>query len=202
VIEGTQTKPELIVLNYTINHVAYLLLLNSSQLVNLDSPHKLNVNTEYSCIYEVEPKASGQVLCVYQDQIDIYKFDKLSGTTQIKSHTKVFHLNDKKLAKVAQFMMMTSSSNIKEEPLTENQNFRVIQYMEDRWLSWNQYDIDFLPFRKNPKIKEGNELTRCPTNLQSLKNYGGNKQDVTNLYRLPIVSSKACQQLLIGTAYR
>lgn len=42
--------------------------------------------------------------------------------------------------------------------------------MEDRWLSWNQYDIDFLPFRKNPKIKEGNELMRCPNNLQSIKN--------------------------------
>lgn len=30
VIEGTQTKPELIVLNYTVNHLAYMLLLNVS----------------------------------------------------------------------------------------------------------------------------------------------------------------------------
>ena len=74
--------------------------------------------------------------------------------------------------------------------------------MEDKWLAYNNTDIDFVPFKRNPKAKEVTDLIKCSTNLQTMKNLGGMKNDVNFLCRLPLMSSKIGQQLLIGVASR
>ena len=135
---------------------------------------------DYRAIFEVEPRSCQQILCVNLDQIEMFKWQpttKSKDLLQITETSKVLNLLQKK----SEMTKSSLVSSIRDKE--DQQQFKVMQYMEDRWIAWNNYDIDILPFKKDPKLRD--QLARGTFCFQTLKNHGGMRNDVQQLTRLP-----------------
>lgn len=95
-------------------------------------------------------------MCLFKSQVDTYKWDTVvKGVYQLKAQTKALQLQSAntsaELGRLEASFNGKLSASFVQIPVSESINFKVVQYLEDRWLAWQNILIDIIPFKRDPK---------------------------------------------------